>query len=84
MFGVVVSLLEVFVHTPAFWARLKQSEILTSMVVRVQDGERDPSSLLKKKSVAVMRAIACERHSSVPDPIDLHRYRNKKTIAAQG
>ena len=77
MLGLVISLLEVLVHTPAFWARLKQSEILTSIVIKVQDAERDPSSMLKKKSVAVMKAIACERHSALPDPVDLHRYRSK-------
>ena len=35
MFQYVVSLLEVLVHAPAFWARLKQSEVLASMVIRV-------------------------------------------------
>ncbi len=35
MFGFVVSLLEVLIHAPAFWARLKQSEVLTKMVVKV-------------------------------------------------
>ena len=71
MFGLVVSLLEVLVHASAFWARLKQSEVLTSMVPRVQDAERIPDSLLKKKCVAIMQAVASERHSSIPDPIDL-------------
>ena len=71
MFSLVVSLLEVLVHASAFWARLKQSEVLTSMVLRVQDAERIPDSLLKKKCVAIMKAVASERHSGIPDPVDL-------------
>ena len=35
MFGLVIGLLEVLVHAPAFWARLKTSETLTSMVIKV-------------------------------------------------
>ena len=35
MFGLTVSLIEVLVHAAAFWARLKQSEVLTSMVLRM-------------------------------------------------
>jgi len=84
MFGYVVSLLEVLVHAPAFWARLKQSEVLTRMVVRVQDAERHPDSTLKKKSLAVMRAIAAEKHSKIPDPIDLQRFRPKQVNNSNG
>ena len=40
MFGYVIALLEVLIHAAPFWARLKQSEVLTSMVVRVQDNQR--------------------------------------------
>ena len=35
MFGLTVSLIEVLVHAAAFWARLKQSEVLTSMVLKM-------------------------------------------------
>ena len=77
MFGLIISILEVLVHAGAFWARLKQSEVLTSMVLKVQDAERSPNSMLKRKCIAIMRALACERHSRIPDPIDLHRMRSK-------
>ena len=80
MFGLVVSLLEVLVHAPAFWARLKQSETLTSMVIRVQDAERSPDSLLKKKCIAIMKAIAAEKHSRIPDPVDRLRFRTKENV----
>ena len=84
MFGLVVSLLEVLVHAPAFWARLKQSEVLTSMVIRVQDAERSPDSLLKRKCIAIMKAIASERHSKVPDPVDRLRFRAKERATPGG
>ena len=71
MFSLVVSLIEVLMHASAFWARVKQSEVLTTMVLKVQDAERSPDSLLKKKCVAIMQAVASERHSSIPDPVDL-------------
>ena len=62
MYSLVVSLMEVLVHTSAFWTRLKLSEVLKKMVLRVYDAERSPESLLKKKCIALMKAIACEKH----------------------
>jgi hypothetical protein len=75
MLSLVVSLMEVLVHTAAFWTRLKFSEVLKKMVIRLMDSERGPESLLKKKCIALMKAIACEKHSSIPNPVDPHRFR---------
>lgn len=84
MFALVVSLLEVLVHAAAFWARLKQSEVLTSMVIRVQDAERSPDSLLKRKCLAIMKSIASEKHQRIPDPVDRLRFRSKEASAGSG
>ena len=84
MFGLVISIMEVLIHAPAFWARLKQSEVLTSMVVKVQDAERSPDSMLKKKCVAIMKALASERFSKIPDPVDLMRFRANEVAGVSG
>ena len=78
IYGYVVSLLEVLVHSPPFWVRLKQSGVLTSMVIHVQDNERQPDSRLLRKTKAIMSAIAAEKHSQIPEPVDLHRMRAKQ------
>ena len=38
--------------------------------------------MLKKKCIAVMKAIAAEKHSKVPDPVDLHRFRAREAPKA--
>ena len=74
LFGIVISILEVLVHSPAFWARLKQSRALSQMLLKIQDGE-NPNTMLKKKTVACLKAIASEQHNKIPDPVDAQRFR---------
>ena len=73
----IVSILEVLVHALPFWARLKQSAILQSLVVMMNDNERNSNSLLKKKLQAIIKAIKSENHDELSPPVDAQRYRPK-------
>ena len=40
--------------------------------------------MLKRKCQAIMKALACERHSRLPDPVDRLRFRQNQQVSAQG
>ena len=77
LFGVMISVLEVLIHSPAFWARLKQSRALSQMLLKVQDGENS-NTMLKKKTVACLKAIAADQFDKIPGPVDVMRFRQKE------
>ncbi len=55
LLGLTVGLLEVLVHSVAFWARLKQSAVLAKMLLQIQDFENE--GILKQKAVKIISAI---------------------------
>lgn len=55
LLGLTVGLLEVLVHSVAFWARLKQSAVLAKMLLQIQDF--DTEGVLKQKAVKIISAI---------------------------
>lgn len=59
----MVSILEVLIHAPAFWARAKQSDILAKMVISMQAAQTNTSALLKRKAAAILDAVQREKHS---------------------
>ena len=77
LFGIMISVLEVLIHSPPFWARLKQSRALSQMLLKIQDGENS-NTMLKKKTVAILKAIAADQFSKIPDPVDAMRFRQKE------
>ena len=58
--GQAVGLMEVLVHSIAFWARLKQSAVIAKLLLQVQDFES--GGLLRDKAVKIITALAKERH----------------------
>jgi len=50
--GLTIGLIEVLVHSVAFWARLKQSAVLSRLMLQLQDFEQD--GVIKQKAVKVI------------------------------
>jgi hypothetical protein len=73
LLGIVVSLLEIFIHSKSFWNRLRQSALLAKMLLNVQDHE--PHGMLRDKAVAVITALSKTDHSTIPSPVDASRFR---------
>jgi hypothetical protein len=52
LMGLTIGLIEVLVHSVAFWARLKQSAVLSRLLLQLQDFEQD--GVIKQKAVKVI------------------------------
>ena len=53
LLGLLVSLIEVLMHSAAFWARLKQSSLLQRTLLKIHDSQRD-GQILKVKTLAII------------------------------
>jgi hypothetical protein len=76
--GLAVGVLEVLVHSVAFWARLKQSSVITKLLLKVQDFEE--SGLQKDKAVKVINSLNKEKHSEIPSPLDPMRFERRNQV----
>lgn len=59
--GLTITVVEVLVHSVAFWARLKQSAVIAKLLLQVQDYETDRG--LRNKAVKVITALSKDQHS---------------------
>lgn len=73
--GLTIGLMEVLVHSVAFWQRLKQSSVMQRVLMQVQDFEQDGD--VKKKASKVLSSLGKDKHSDIPSPIDFTRYRKQ-------
>ena len=76
--GLTIGLIEVLVHSVAFWARLKQSAVLSRLLLQLQDFEQD--GVIKQKAVKVILALSKEQHRDIPAPIDFNRYKQREML----
>ena len=47
------------------------------MLLNIQDSEAD-NTMLKRKAIACIKAVASEYHQQIPDPVDPQRFRRKE------
>ena len=75
LMGLTIGLLEVLVHSVAFWQRLKQSTVLSRLLMQIQDFESEGE--IKRKATKCLTALGKDKHSDVPAPLDFNRYRRE-------
>ena len=63
--GLVVSMVEVLMHSAAFWARLKQSTVLQRTIVKIHDQQQE-GQILKMKTLVILKALGKEFHNEIP------------------